>query len=119
MLIVGKYLYIESSAPRVKGDKARLVTSTFPAGRRCLQFYYHMKGRDIGSLTVYTKETGQSLYPQWTKKGAVGDDWNLGLVNINTKKPYQVCYSVEAYRNLTSIYSKLTVLHIGLALFHC
>mgnify|MGYP001799955665 CR=1 FL=1 len=89
-LLAGKYIYIESSAPRVLGDKAKLVTSVFPAGNRCLQFYYHMKGVGIGNLTVYIQEQGQSAYPEFTKSGQVGDDWNMGLVQINTRKPYQV-----------------------------
>lgn len=90
--LAGKYIYIETSAPRVQGDKAKLVTSMFPAGNRCLQFYYHMKGANIGKLTVYVQEQGGSAYPEWTKTGEAGDDWNLGLIQINTKRSYQVSH---------------------------
>lgn len=81
---------MESSAPRVKGDMARLITSTYKSGTICLQFYYHMKGKDIGKLTVYTRESGQGMYPKWSKSGEVGDDWNLGFVSISTRSSYQV-----------------------------
>ena len=73
------------------------MTSVFPAGKRCLQFYYHMRGRSIGKLTVYVKVVGGSMYPEWVKEGEVGNDWNLGLLSIDEKKPFQVCLQFTAF----------------------
>lgn len=68
----------------------------FPAGKRCLEFYYHMKGKNIGKLTVYVREQGGSAYPEWTKSGEVGNDWMVGYINIDTRRPYQVSYHMGA-----------------------
>ena len=53
-LILGHYIYIETSAPRRPGDKARLTSPSYPAATNseCLQFYYHMYGIHIGTLNV-------------------------------------------------------------------
>ena len=39
---------------RKKGDMAELVTGTMSqkSGTRCLKFWYHMSGQDIGELKV-------------------------------------------------------------------
>lgn len=92
MPVIGKYIYIEASQPRSKGDRARLVTSMFPADKRCLQFFYHMSGKNIGKLTVYIKESRSSAYPEWVKTGEVGNDWTMALLNVKSQKPYQVSW---------------------------
>lgn len=56
-----------------------------------------MKGQGIGNLTVYVQEQGGSAYPEWTKAGQVGDDWNMGLVQINTRRPYQVWLNAKSH----------------------
>ena len=52
----GYYMYIETSAPRVKGDKAGLLSTWFTVtGAECtMRFYTHMTGQGIGELNVYT-----------------------------------------------------------------
>lgn len=54
----GHYIYIETSAPRVAGDKARLISASFTASNsdQCLEFWYHMYGTNVGSLNVYYKQ---------------------------------------------------------------
>ncbi|KAJ6666821.1 hypothetical protein lerEdw1_018823 [Lerista edwardsae] len=45
----GYYMFIEASAPRVKDDKARLISPMYNmTARFCVSFYYHMYGRHIG-----------------------------------------------------------------------
>merc|ERR1719373_326007 len=63
------YFFIETSSPRRTGDEAILQSNqltTGPAGK--LEFYYHMYGRDIGSLEVKVMDgpQGQSV---WKKSG--------------------------------------------------
>lgn len=43
-------MYIETSLPRVKGDKAWLISTNFPFSQtaRCMQFWYHMYGDGVG-----------------------------------------------------------------------
>jgi len=59
-LCTGFYMYIETSRPRLEGDKARLLTPSFnvapknpygnvaPNPTYCFSFYYHMNGKHIG-----------------------------------------------------------------------
>ncbi|ETE64957.1 MAM domain-containing glycosylphosphatidylinositol anchor protein 1, partial [Ophiophagus hannah] len=42
----GYYMFIEASAPRVKDDKARLISPMYNmTARFCVSFYYHMYGK--------------------------------------------------------------------------
>lgn len=59
----GFYMYIETSRPRLEGDKARLLSPTFNMNSKtssssvtnnptyCFAFYYHMYGKHIGERT--------------------------------------------------------------------
>ena len=60
-LFSGQYVYIEASAPRRLGDKARLVGyNNNPASlSSCFRFFYHMKGSNIG-------ESNQSNIKKYT-----------------------------------------------------
>ena len=47
-------MYIETSSPRVAGDNAKLEISVVGNGElSCLEFYYHMYGDTMGTLTVF------------------------------------------------------------------
>ena len=78
-------MYIETSDPRVEGDKAELMSTWFNVtGADCtVRFYTHMTGQGIGELYVYTTtEDGTK-----TKQLGLTDrefilDWKLKLVNI-------------------------------------
>lgn len=56
----GSYLYIEGSSPRTVGDTAKVYSQTFlpviGIQPRCLNFWFHMYGTNIGVLRVYTKD---------------------------------------------------------------
>lgn len=86
---------MESSYPRVPGDKARLFSpvyvfnSTPPVA--CFDFWYNMYGRAIGSLKVYIKEREQllsELTPVWELVGDQGQGWNRIELEIKPDKPY-------------------------------
>ena len=48
-------MYIETSSPRRRGDKAKLVLTIPNNGEiSCLSFYYHMYGASVGTLNVYS-----------------------------------------------------------------
>lgn len=52
----GKYIYMKSSPPSMKGNVAQLKSSLLPpAGEKgyCLRFWYHMFGMTVGSLRMF------------------------------------------------------------------
>ena len=104
---LGYYMFIESSAPRVPGDKARLYSEVFKPTRdtKCFNFYYNMNGADVGTLNVYllvnqSRDVFSTEALVWSLQGDNGDQWGMGQFNITsryTAYPYQV-----------GIYSKLS-----------
>ena len=85
----GAYIYLEASQ-RLVGDRARLLTRWLATGGpRCLQFWYHMFGRHVGSLNVLIKtNTSESLI--WSQTGGQEDKWILGQVPIHQSKAFKV-----------------------------
>jgi len=51
----GWYIYMESSNPNTNGDNTKLVSPTISGNNipRCLSFWYHMYGPDVGALNLY------------------------------------------------------------------
>jgi len=74
------YMYIESSSPRSRGDKAVLKShSLMLAGPTALKFKYHMYGSTTGSLEV--KVNGAV---EWSESGNKGNQWLDGLVDLSS-----------------------------------
>ncbi|XP_066300034.1 MAM and LDL-receptor class A domain-containing protein 1-like [Branchiostoma lanceolatum] len=89
----GFYMFLEASSPRQPGDRARLVSELFPAvssSGRCLRFWYHMNGADIGTLRVSLKAAGQAEQPIWELSGDKGDQWRSAQVGISSSNDYTV-----------------------------
>ncbi len=64
-------MYIETSSPRAAGDNAKLELSVPGNGELyCLQFYYHMNGDTMGTLTVFN---GNSVV--FNTSGNHGNHW--------------------------------------------
>ena len=90
----GFYMYTEASS-RKPGDKARLFSPVNPAAPVVLylQFWYHMNGADMGTLSVYLSVNIYGHICQksiWSKSGNQGNQWNLASSIINTQFSYQV-----------------------------
>lgn len=86
-------MYIETSYPRKQGDKARLISPTYPAvkGGQCFQFWYHMYGQDIGTLNVYVKSpSGKPGVPVWLRSGDRGNIWKIAQVAVTSSSNFQV-----------------------------
>ncbi|XP_048242313.1 MAM and LDL-receptor class A domain-containing protein 1-like isoform X2 [Haliotis rufescens] len=84
----GKYLYIETSAPRLTGDKAWLVSESFPpvtSSGRCIKFWYSMYGDSVGTLNVYIRVPGRADDMIWHQSGNHGDAWFSGQAPITEK----------------------------------
>ncbi|CAH3118157.1 unnamed protein product [Pocillopora meandrina] len=89
----GYYMYIETSYPRKQGDKARLISPTYPAvkGGQCFQFWYHMYGQDIGTLNVYVKSpSGKPGVPVWLRSGDRGNIWKIAQVAVTSSSNFQI-----------------------------
>ena len=86
----GKYLFLEASEQKAR-EGAILASSTIGPGKPiCLQFWYHMKGKDIGSLKVYI-QTNETKTLVWNTTGAQGDKWKFGQVGYKgDSKSYKV-----------------------------
>ncbi|XP_064619815.1 MAM and LDL-receptor class A domain-containing protein 1-like isoform X2 [Lineus longissimus] len=87
----GYYMYIEATS-KSSFSKARLITPEVPKGPKCLQFFYSMRGKDIGSLNIYTTKTGNSRVRAWTKSGNLGPIWKQALVSLNESDAFQVIF---------------------------
>lgn len=91
LFYLGHYVYIESSRPRTRGQKARLISTNNPAtSGSCLQFYYHMYGSQIGNLSVYAQQSGIRGRPIWTKSGNQGNMWIEGEVTVTAQSTWMV-----------------------------
>lgn len=80
-------MYIEASYPRVKGDKARIISPLFTqftstgGGSECITFYYHMYGQDAGTLRLYALTSTSDLL--WTRSKDQGNGWRIAQVKVN------------------------------------
>ncbi|XP_035291077.1 MAM domain-containing glycosylphosphatidylinositol anchor protein 1 [Anguilla anguilla] len=98
------YMYIEASRPRQPLDTARLlsplynVTSKGPKGSNrmpyCISFYYHMRGKHIGSLNVFlrVKSIAMMETPVWAISGNQGPQWKMARVPVTPIGPFQVVF---------------------------
>ena len=83
-------MYIETSQG-LTNSKAHLQSPVVnPTKPKCLRFWYHMYGSDIGSLKVFVKTTSLKT-PSWTRSGTKGNRWLPGQVDITSKNKYTVC----------------------------
>ena len=81
---------MESSAPRRPGDRADLVSQVMrPSQARCMTFWYHMNGPNIGTLRVLVR-VGASNITAWTLSGDHGDRWTYAQAPVTANLDYQV-----------------------------
>uniref|UniRef100_A0A8C4IGG5 MAM domain-containing protein n=1 Tax=Dicentrarchus labrax TaxID=13489 RepID=A0A8C4IGG5_DICLA len=90
----GKYLYIKSSPPSVKGNKAQLKSPLLPPADKngyCVTFWHHMFGATVGSLRMLL-QTADPLKKTvvWQKSGNQGDEWQLVRIHVTLQKVHQV-----------------------------
>ena len=74
-------MYIRTTNTKSR-DKARLYGSYVNVtGELCLTFWYHMHGRDIGTLNVIVRGTKQTT-TVWSRNGPSGNRWLKGRVTL-------------------------------------
>ena len=93
--LTGYYMFIEASSPRKQGDNAMIGSAVFTPTSTCqVRFFYHMYGRHIGTLNVYTRtSTTGPMNKIWTKTGAQGDKWVKATASISVSSNFQVSLS--------------------------
>lgn len=87
----GYYIYLEAS--NTAGSKAQIVSSvvkTSISGNCNFRFFYHMYGKDIGSLNVYVK-TMNGLKSIFSRETEVGDYWERVNLDLSAEPlPFQL-----------------------------
>jgi hypothetical protein len=91
--LLGSYIYIEASYPRVKYDTARLTSPVIPPMVYCLRFGFHAWGGDIGKLVVYKKGLDGEREEILHLERSHGRNWHFVFVTV-----------VHASRFVVSIY---------------
>ncbi|XP_015749454.1 PREDICTED: MAM and LDL-receptor class A domain-containing protein 1-like [Acropora digitifera] len=90
LLPSGKYIFIESSDYETSSVAAVLASGVVDSSERtCIQFWYHMRGREIGILNVYIR-TNETRTLIWQLAGDQGDNWNFGQVGYKGDSPYEI-----------------------------
>lgn len=95
----GHYMYIRAAVPRVKGEKARLISplEAAPSLAKCVTFWYHAYGADIGSLNVYSQLGAQesSSNPKrllWTVNRNQGNSWYMARVSTDYSTNFRIIF---------------------------
>ena len=80
-MFLGQYLFIESSYPRLIHETAIVRSETIAVSGRgkCVHFWFHMYGNDIGSLEINMR-VGFAISETivWKLTGAQGNKWIQG-----------------------------------------
>ena len=98
LFLLGRYMYIEASSPRRPGQAARLFSPLVTASgssTKCLEFWYHMYGPHVGSLSVYTNTTTGILSTAiWSKNATQGNLWKSAVVEVQMNQSYMVSFEI-------------------------
>ncbi|KAK7480756.1 hypothetical protein BaRGS_00028017, partial [Batillaria attramentaria] len=81
--VKNQYAYMEANDGR-PSDEANLLSPVLDLEvPLCMTFWYFMKGGDVGTLSVYTKnlDTDEEKV-LWSRSGPQLDDWNEGRVTV-------------------------------------
>jgi hypothetical protein len=92
----GVYLYLETSAPALQGDKAILIsdyienTSISPSGYSCFGLYYFMHGSTVGEFNIYLNDSQNGLVKIKNIAGEQGFAWQQLLLNISSSIEFRI-----------------------------
>ena len=98
VFILGKYIFIESSAPRLENETAQIQSAPitlYGTNPICLNFWYNMYGSSIGELNVYLKNEHDSATPMlkvWSLHGNQGQGWHAAKVPVTSSNTFRVCF---------------------------
>ncbi|XP_076802493.1 MAM and LDL-receptor class A domain-containing protein 1-like [Clavelina lepadiformis] len=79
----GHFLFLDAVRNINPGSTTRLITYPQPPSSNansyiCVEFYYHMFGANVGSLTLYriNHDKNDAYWKMWTRSGSQGNRWN-------------------------------------------
>ena len=82
-------MYIETSVAPPNSITNMYTPWYWNDGQKCIQFFYHMYGNQIGKLTVYLRySNSRYLYRKWSKTGNQNNTWHMGQVTVSRKNAY-------------------------------
>ena len=88
----GYFAYIEASAPRRKGDRAKLMSEVTYIPTGCFTFWYHMKGVDIGHLLVRLTSLNSSevIFERHGQQAV--EKWYQGRITFKKAGNYRISF---------------------------
>uniref|UniRef100_W5MTN6 Transmembrane serine protease 15 n=1 Tax=Lepisosteus oculatus TaxID=7918 RepID=W5MTN6_LEPOC len=90
-----------------------LIDSVQPS---CLSFWYHMYGKYVFRLRVYTSKTQDTLKTIFEKEGNYGDNWNYGQVTLNDTTDLMVVFEAQ---KMSGLWNDIALDDIGLTIGPC
>ncbi len=89
--MTGYYAYVEASTPSNYLDNAVLESKAIPAGSKCLTFYYHMYGDNMGKLRVKKKDVATGVVSVLkVLSGNAGNVWKSQKLEITAGSSFKV-----------------------------
>ncbi|CAF3894466.1 unnamed protein product [Adineta steineri] len=90
----GHFMY--TGNPQKPGYKARLISVIEePEKGRCLEFWYHMYGQNIGQLNIYANTNTSNNDVRtllWSRSANIGDVWRKALVSTEYTVPFRIIF---------------------------
>ncbi|VDI60591.1 Hypothetical predicted protein [Mytilus galloprovincialis] len=89
----GHYIYLNGRGSDIKeGMQSNLTSATIRHGVDvCFTFWYHMFGKDIGRLNVYTKSK-KITRRQWSQYGNQRNAWKFANFTISKTEPFRIIF---------------------------
>ena len=83
-------MFADMSSSNSEGSKARLDSPVYPpTPGRCMRFWYHAYGNDVGIMIVYTKAAG--VYTEVFRDDWTGiDEWMVAEATVSEILDFQV-----------------------------
>lgn len=101
---VGHFMSATASLTQFPGEKARILSTIYPAATLCANFWYKIVG-DV-SLNVRSYAFGILGNPILSLSGDRGNEWSLGLATISQPYSYQIIFEavVGSAQRLGSVF---------------
>ena len=90
----GYYVVIDPKSSHKEGDRAWLVSEVISAPESgCLNWYMHLKGRSIGSFSIYQRVGVEPLVTLFSVQKEQGKNWIFGEVTVpKTNKYFDIIF---------------------------
>ncbi|XP_071348966.1 MAM and LDL-receptor class A domain-containing protein 2 isoform X2 [Trachinotus anak] len=88
----GHYYYLPSSAADRAGQTAAMASPLYPAGKgACVQLWYHMYGKGMGTLNVYQQSEEGKEALIFSQTGDQGQLWRFAQASLLPRvQPYRI-----------------------------